>query len=180
MKKIQIMLIALAFLTACGSTPKKADDATVDVEDRNSNLQELNDPNTETQSFGTRGISRSDRKNLGNLNLVGNREVRIIYFDFDSSSIKPEDRQIIESHAAYLVANRNILVTLSGHADERGSREYNLALGEQRANTVKRLMTLLNVLENQIKVTSYGEEKPIIAEQNEYAWSQNRRVEIIY
>jgi peptidoglycan-associated lipoprotein len=106
--------------------------------------------------------------------------VRIIYFEYDSSDIKSEDRATIEAHAAYLVANPNTNVTLEGHADERGSREYNLALGERRAQTVKRQMTLLGASPNQISTVSYGEERPAIEGHDDYSWSQNRRVEIIY
>ena len=185
MKKILVILIVLAFLNACSFTPQQSDN--VVFEEKSSVLQkqeqeqELNDLE-QPQSFGTREISRSDRQALDDFNTANqyNREIRIIYFEFDSSTIKQEDQAIIEAHASYLAANQNVLVTLAGHADERGSREYNLALGEQRANTIERLMVLLNVPAHRIRVTSYGEEKPIIAEQNEYAWSQNRRVEIIY
>lgn len=103
-----------------------------------------------------------------------------IYFAFDSSSIDDESRAIIEAHAAHLSANPQIRVTLEGHGDERGTREYNLALGERRAQAVEKLMRALGVGSNRVTTVSYGEEKPIDAEHNESAWRQNRRVEIQY
>lgn len=105
---------------------------------------------------------------------------RRVYFAFDSSAVDDESRAIIEAHAAYLAANKNIKVVLEGHADERGSREYNLALGERRAQGVERMMKLLGVSADRIKTVSYGEEKPVAMDHNEAAWALNRRVEILY
>jgi len=105
---------------------------------------------------------------------------RVVYFGFDSDSIKPEDRDIIIAHAQYLSSNSGEKVVLEGHADERGTREYNIALGERRANAVKQLMTLQGVASSQIDVVSFGEERPIAIGHDESAWSQNRRVEILY
>lgn len=105
---------------------------------------------------------------------------RRVHFEFDSSALDAENRQIVEAHARYLVANPTLRVTLEGHADERGTREYNLALGERRAQAVERVMRVLGVAAGRLTVTSYGEEKPIAPEHNESAWALNRRVEIIY
>ncbi len=105
---------------------------------------------------------------------------RRVYFEFDSSSIDGEYTAIVEAHAKHLSSNTNLSVTLEGHADERGTREYNLALGERRAQAVARMMRALGVSGSRIKVVSYGEEKPLALEHNESAWRQNRRVEIIY
>lgn len=105
---------------------------------------------------------------------------RTVYFDFDSSEIKAEDRETITAHADYLARNPAARVTLEGHADERGSREYNIALGERRAKAVQQLMTLQGASASQIDTISYGEEKPIALGHDESAWSANRRVEIIY
>ncbi len=106
--------------------------------------------------------------------------VRVIYFEFDSSEILPEYRKTVEAHAAYLAANTNVIVTLEGHADERGSREYNLALGERRSQSVQRQMSLLGASPGQIRTVSYGEERPAVNGHDESAWSRNRRVEILY
>lgn len=171
--KIIIILLFTAFLFACESTPEKADDA-VAVEDQGTSLDDA----AGAQSYGTEEDDRSSMSSLDDPQSL--LAVRIIYFEYDSSNIKSEDRATIEAHAAYLVANPNTSMTLEGHADERGSREYNLALGERRAQTVKRQMTLLGASPSQIRTVSYGEERPAIDDHDDYSWSQNRRVEIIY
>ena len=104
----------------------------------------------------------------------------VIYFDFDRSDIKSEARDVIEAHARYLVDHPNVRITLEGHADERGTREYNLGLGERRAKAVKQVMELLGVSGSQIEIISYGEEKPAVMGHDESAWSKNRRVVIVY
>ncbi len=105
---------------------------------------------------------------------------RIVYFELDSSEVKAEDRATITAHGKYLADNANAAVTLEGHADERGSREYNLALGERRANAVRQLLLAEGAATQQIQTVSYGEEKPADPEHNEDAWSLNRRVELVY
>jgi len=104
----------------------------------------------------------------------------VIYFDFDSFKVDDNSRLTLESHAAYLSANAGIKIKLEGHCDERGTREYNLALGERRANSAAKLMKVLGLEGSRIEVTSYGEEKPASEGHDEAAWSKNRRVEIIY
>ena len=106
--------------------------------------------------------------------------VRIIYFEYDSSEIRSDYRSTIEAHALYLQQNPNTSIVLEGHADERGSREYNLALGERRAKTVKQQMLLLGANSNQIRLVSYGEERPASDGHDDASWQQNRRVEILY
>ncbi|MGH8497968.1 MAG: peptidoglycan-associated lipoprotein Pal [Methylococcales bacterium] len=105
---------------------------------------------------------------------------RIIYFLYDSADIKPEFIPVIEAHARYLARHPEIQVTLEGHADERGSREYNIALGEQRANSVSRKLGVQGVDSSQVGLVSYGEEKPVSFGHDETAWEINRRVEIRY
>ena len=105
---------------------------------------------------------------------------RRVYFAFDSSAVDAENRAIVEAHAAYLAANKNIKVVLEGHTDERGTREYNLALGERRAQAVERMVKALGVSADRVKNTSYGEEKALAMDHTEAAWALNRRVEIIY
>ena len=105
---------------------------------------------------------------------------RVLYFDLDSSQIKDEDRDIITVHAEFLAAHSEITIVLEGHADERGSREYNIALGEKRAKSVRQLMTLQGVAESQIQVISFGEERPVALGHDASAWNLNRRVEILY
>lgn len=103
-----------------------------------------------------------------------------IYFEFDSSAIDADNRLIVEQHAAYLTANPALKVSLQGNTDERGTREYNLALGERRASSVERMLRVLGVSSDRITTISYGEEQPVAMGHNESAWRLNRRVEIIY
>lgn len=105
---------------------------------------------------------------------------RVIYFDFDSANLTPEAQRVVEAHAQYLAGNPGMAVVLEGHADERGTREYNLALGERRANAVSQIFQSLGVAPDAIRTISYGEERPVSMGQDEGAWSLNRRVEILY
>ena len=105
---------------------------------------------------------------------------RVIYFDYDSSSIRAEFQPVIEAHARYLAANANRKVVLEGHTDDRGGREYNLALGQKRAEAVRRAFTLLGVQDAQLEAVSFGKEKPAVAGDSEAAMEKNRRVEISY
>ncbi len=105
---------------------------------------------------------------------------RVIYFDYDSAEVKPQDLDIVNAHARYLASHASARVRLEGHADERGSREYNVALSERRALSVKRLMLFQGVRPDQITVVAYGEERPVALCHNESCWSKNRRVEIVY
>nr|VFK37848.1 MAG: peptidoglycan-associated lipoprotein [Candidatus Kentron sp. TC] len=165
---IQLMVIGFAslVLAACTTTPPKSDgiEGGADVEDRNGSNAIEN---------GSASMSPLEDPN----SLLSNR---IIYFDFDSNDIKPEFREIIEAHARYLVDHGNVNVKLGGHCDERGTREYNLALGERRAKAVSRSMSVLGVSDNQLYAVSYGEEQPAEQRSDEFAWRKNRRVEIIY
>ncbi len=105
---------------------------------------------------------------------------RKIYFDFDKSDIKPEFRDIILAHAKYLSENPHIKVTIEGHADERGTREYNMALGERRAFAVLRMLTLNGASRDQLKTISFGEERPEVEGHDESAWKWNRRAVLVY
>jgi peptidoglycan-associated lipoprotein len=105
---------------------------------------------------------------------------RSVYFDFDSFVVKDEFRPLVEAHARYLAANRGARMTIQGHTDERGSREYNIALGQKRADAIKRNMTLLGAQEAQIETVSFGKEKPRNPGHDEGAWAENRRGDIVY
>ena len=105
---------------------------------------------------------------------------RVIYFDFDSFTVKPEYQGLVDQHARFLQGNRGRSVAVEGHTDERGSREYNLALGERRGNAVNSALQGNGGSAAQLTVVSYGEERPVCTETNESCWSQNRRVEIVY
>jgi peptidoglycan-associated lipoprotein len=105
---------------------------------------------------------------------------RVIYFEYDSDAILPEDQELITAHATYLNDHPDQMVTLEGHADERGSPEYNIGLGDRRGQAVKRAFELQGVPSQQITVVSYGEEKPAAEGHSEAAYRLNRRVEIVY
>ena len=105
---------------------------------------------------------------------------RIIYFDYDSSTIKPEYVEILRAHARYVATTPKAKLMLEGHTDERGIREYNLALAEDRANAVRRFMRAEGAAEAQLGQLSFGEEKPTQPGQGETVWAQNRRVELVY
>jgi peptidoglycan-associated lipoprotein len=104
----------------------------------------------------------------------------IIYFEYDSSELRPEDTDIVASHARQLSMNSSLSVRLEGHADERGSREYNIGLGERRAQTVRRLLLIQGASASQVSTVSFGEERPAVEGSSEAAYAQNRRVEITY
>jgi peptidoglycan-associated lipoprotein len=105
---------------------------------------------------------------------------RSIYFDFDESVIKDQYRPIIEAHAKYLQVNKSARVTLQGNTDERGTREYNIALGQRRPDAVKKMMILLGAQEIQIETVSFGKEKPRREGHDETSWTENRRVDIVH
>jgi peptidoglycan-associated lipoprotein len=105
---------------------------------------------------------------------------RVIYFDFDKSEVRSEYRAIVAAHATYVSANGSARVTLEGHADERGTREYNLGLGERRGNSISGLLSAAGAMGSQLDTVSYGEERPVCRVSDDSCWSQNRRVEIVY
>jgi peptidoglycan-associated lipoprotein len=105
---------------------------------------------------------------------------RIIYFDFDSSKIGGDFVELIKHHGKYLALNKSASVRVEGHTDERGTREYNVALADRRAQSVKRLLLFQGASANQITIISYGEEKPVAMGHDESAWRQNRRAELVY
>ena len=105
---------------------------------------------------------------------------RLIYFEFDDSSVKQEFHDLLTWHGRYLASNPDMKLRLEGHTDERGTREYNIALGERRSQSVRRLLMFQGAADAQLEVISYGEEKPAAYEHDENAWSQNRRVELVY
>lgn len=107
-------------------------------------------------------------------------EIRSVYFPFDVDAVQAADRAAIQAHGAYLGKNSTAKVRVEGNADERGSSEYNLALGQRRANNVKKLLILSGAKASQIETVSYGEEKPRSAGHDEASWSQNRRADIVY
>lgn len=105
---------------------------------------------------------------------------KTIYFDFDKYDIKGEFRDVLNAHAEYLASNPSAQMTIEGHCDERGTREYNIGLGERRANAIQQILTLQGASARQITTISYGEERPVELGHDESAWGKNRRGEIVY
>ncbi len=105
---------------------------------------------------------------------------RSVYFDYDSYVVKDDFKSIVQAHAKYLTENRVAKLAVQGNTDDRGSREYNLALGQRRADSVKKMMSLLGAQDNQVEAVSFGEEKQKASGANEAAWSENRRADFVY
>ena len=168
-----LLALSVAFaVAACKSTPEPEDttatDTTTDTQPTEPVVTEAApDPRDYT-----------DARNFENSESLLSK--RVIYFDFDKSEIKSEYRPIVAAHAAYISAHKSARVTLEGHADERGTREYNLGLGERRGNAVSGLLSAGGAMGSQLDVVSYGEERPVCRVSDESCWQQNRRVEIVY
>jgi peptidoglycan-associated lipoprotein len=165
-----VMLMACLGLAACASkhpkTPPPASEAAA---------------GSETSGAGANnaaGQNGGDDETAGPQ--AGLLAKRVIYFDFDSSEIKGDGTDIVGAHAKYLASNPSARVRLEGHTDDRGSREYNIGLGERRAQSVRRALLLQGATEAQLSTVSYGAERPAVAGHDEAAWSKNRRVEIVY
>lgn len=172
MKKIFLLLL-VSFLAACSSGVKLDD---VQVEDRSG---------SGTGVAGSAGVAGVDGRGLGGLNGGGIKPgpagvAQVIYFDYDSFVVKPEFQNVLEAHARFLRADRNRRVNLEGHTDERGGREYNLALGQKRSEAVRRALTALGVPDAQMEAVSFGKEKPAVPGNDEAAYAKNRRVEFNY
>lgn len=120
----------------------------------------------------------TDPRNLDNPKSLLSQ--RVIYFDFDKSDIRPEFRDVLSAHATYLGSRNSARVSLEGHADERGTREYNLGLGERRGNSVSGALSAQRASRSQLDVVSYGEERPVCRSSDDDCWQKNRRVEIVY
>lgn len=167
-----LTLLIAVFIAAC-STSSGSKKESAAVEDQGTSAS-----SGSVQSYGTGKESSFGISSLDDPDSPLAK--RIIYFEYDSSEVQPQYREVIEAHAKYLADNPDAVLSLEGHADERGSREYNLALGERRAQGVKNQMTVLGASPAQIRTVSYGEERPVAEGHDEASWSQNRRVELVY
>ena len=192
-KTLLALAISTQLLSACSDTEEK--DASLTDGSQNAGSG-INDASTSGLNKGS-GIDGSEMSGSGANGMSGNGDYastlgpefndpnnplskRTVYFMLDSSEVMPDFIPVIAAHAQYLVANPAQKITLEGNGDERGSREYNIALGEQRAKSVASKMKVQGVSENQLQIVSYGEEKPAAFGSDEAAWEKNRRVEIVY
>jgi peptidoglycan-associated lipoprotein len=182
MKKIILASVMLLMLSACGEQAVRNDSAAAANQTGQSAAQagSVSTPAAAAET-SLAGQKYSVSYEKGAINDPGNiLSQKTIYFDFDSSELKPEYLDLVKYHGKYLALNPDAHVRLEGHTDERGSREYNIALADRRAQSVKRLMLFQGVRDDQITIISYGEEKPADPGHNEQAWAKNRRVEIVY
>jgi peptidoglycan-associated lipoprotein len=165
-----IVLAMIVAITGCSS---KGDvkDGDVSIEDRGTGADGA-------VASGAAGGTDFSSYSLDDPNSPLSR--RVIYFEYDSAEITDADQELLMQHSGYLVANPGQHLTLEGSTDERGSREYNIGLGDQRALSVQRIMELNGVSPEQITVVSYGEEKPAAEGHSDAAWRLNRRVELVY
>ncbi|MDV7103871.1 peptidoglycan-associated lipoprotein Pal [Vibrio sp. TH_r3] len=164
------LLIALPILavTACSSSDEAADAAS----------QEMN-KQTETTTVAT-PVDQATQLSEREMQEQALREKSTVYFAFDNASVSGDYAEMLAAHAAFLSKDAGIKVTVEGHADERGTPEYNIALGERRAEAVSKYLQALGVQADQISIMSYGEEKPLVFGQSEDAYAKNRRAVIVY
>lgn len=171
------VLAAIVVMAGCSST--KLDEAPI-VDKGTASAAQTTAPVTSAQS-GQNAVAPVDASALDPLKDPNSPLAkRSVYFDFDSFVVKPEYQSLVEAHAKYLTSHRDRRVTIEGNADERGSREYNLALGQKRADAVKSRLGLLGVPDQQVETISLGAEKPRATGHDEAAWAENRRADIVY
>lgn len=170
MKQSLLTLALIAALAGCASGVKLDNAA---VEDRT--------------GTAASGVSSLDARGLSGMN-AGAGTIKpgpagvsqVVYFDYDSYTIKPEFQGVLEAHARFLKANTQLRANLEGHTDERGGSEYNLALGQKRSEAVRRALSVLGISDNQMEAVSYGKEKPAAQGGDEASFAKNRRTEIVY
>ena len=168
--KIIVTMMTVVLLSACSDLETKDDTSTPG----------------DAPSDGGSSVITSGASSLGEINGIAIDQdgspdyVRTVYFEYDSSEVRSEFIPLISAHGELLASDSSRRVVLEGHADERGSREYNIALGERRAISVRRLLLSSGASNGQIRVLSYGEERPAVIGHDESAWNKNRRVEIRY
>ena len=168
-----------ALLIGCQSTPTTQDSAPIDDKSGAAGAAS----GAQTSGAAGAGVSGSTTGTLAANPLRDPNSIlskRSIYFDFDSFVVRDEFKPLVEAHARFLSQNRNARLTIQGNTDERGSREYNIALGQRRSDAVKRMMLLLGATEVQIETVSFGKEKPRNPGHDESAWAENRRDDMLY
>ena len=190
MNKTFISLLLALLLTACASGVKLNEVPVVDKKassvSNGASSSGLSDINPSTSSSSQQ--VQQPKSTVEPVNSLANENApagpanieKIVYFDYDSFIIKPEFQSTIEAHAQFLKSNTRANISLEGHTDERGGREYNLALGQKRADAVRQSLTLLGVATSQIETVSFGEEKPAMQGADESAFAKNRRAEFFY
>jgi peptidoglycan-associated lipoprotein len=179
MKRFSFALSLVILLSAC-SSGVKLDQAP--VEDGKPSVIATNDQPTRNagSAAGQSGVTPVDLNAAASVASGPVGVSRLVYFDYDSYSIKPDFQALIDAHARFIKANPGRRVSIEGHTDERGGREYNLALGQKRSEAVRRALTLLGVSDSQLEAVSFGKEKPAANGNDEASFALNRRAEITY
>ncbi len=173
MNRLLIILGLLLAMAGCASNVKLDE---VPVEDKSGAAVQSSAPAPEARS----AVATIEANKIPGVDPGPAGVSKVIYFDYDSFVIKAESQTLLEAHARYLRADKNRRVSIEGHADERGGREYNLALGQKRSEAVRKSLGLLGVADAQVEAVSFGKEKPADPGHDEAAWAKNRRAEIAY
>jgi len=176
-KTLKSLAVALPMfaLAACSSTSDSDAQSSVDS---NANTQASTQVEETVQTSAAQQAAAFEEKKRQQLEQL--RREHIIYFDFDMSRVNSEFASILDAHAKYLNQNSSVKVLVEGHADERGTPEYNIALGERRAKAVASYLENMGVSSDQISIVSYGEEKPMVKDRSESAFAKNRRAVLVY
>jgi peptidoglycan-associated lipoprotein len=172
--------VAAVLLSACGTTPEEQSTTPAPVEEPRSATQAQTQPLQRAPATRAEIATAERAAASAPKDARGIPTQRSVYYDYDNFDIKDEYRAVIAAHAKYLRDNPGAKVLIEGHADERGSREYNVALGQRRAESVRKMSALLGVAEGRIEAVSLGEEKPVCTDQAEQCWWKNRRSDIRY
>ena len=193
LKKLHLLLLAAVFVSACQSSGDQMtdDDGAPAIDDQAQ--MDGGDGTTDGSGSDASSLDGSDSSGLTPIveePVLSAQQMldeadsplasRIIYFDFDSAKISDDSLTLLETHGNFIAGNGNVTVRLEGHTDERGSREYNIALGDRRAQSVRRVLLFQGASSDQLETISYGEEQPVVTGHEESAWGKNRRVELVY
>jgi peptidoglycan-associated lipoprotein len=175
MKKLLAVASMLALLAGCASTPKEEPKAA--VEDRTPTTAAPTQPGRSTVTPVAPSTAQQPNPLKDPNNILSKRS---LYYDYDKYDVKDEYKPLLQAHARYLAQNRNAKMLIQGNCDERGSREYNIALGQKRSDGVKKMLLLMGAQESQMESVSLGEEKPRCTDRTEVCYSQNRRSDMLY
>lgn len=175
MKRFFLIVLVLGLVAGCSTVPQEQDGAAVEDRKAGEAVDRPAIKPAESQPLTDKSLAGSELTDPDNI-----LSKRSVYYEFDSNLVKDEYKPVVAAHARYLRQHNGTAMRIEGNADERGSREYNLALGQRRADAVKQMMQLLGARTDQIETVSYGEEKPRATGSDEASWAENRRADILY
>lgn len=191
MNKLLLLCITTVFIVACQTAQNEIIEDSSALSANQVPLEDIDDSVTATDSDVTALDDDSEGSAIALKDETASAQTmldkadsaisnRVIYFEFDSAKISQDSLTTLEAHGNFITNNDNVSVRLEGHSDERGSREYNIALGDRRAQSVRRVLLFQGVLVEQLETISYGEEQPAMLGHTDDVWSKNRRVELVY